>query len=205
MFVIFVVLFIFAGLAFYFYRRSVALESQKQLPPGFQSAGEFTPASALSSEAEGSLASLKIGDIVSYFDQDFVVEGKIDYNEDGWPWTCFMLVDGKNVRWLAIEEDDQLDVSLWEKIDLDLGQSPPEFIDYEGERFRLVEHGSARVAQTGQTGRRTGLNMEYFEYEGTSERGLSVEKWGREIEVSIGQSINPYSLEILPGGGTSFT
>jgi len=188
----------------FFFQQAKKMESQRQLPPGFQNAGEFKPVSELSSD-EPSIANLKIGDIVTYFDQDFVVEGRIDYNDEGWPWTCFMLVDGDDVRWLAVEEDDQLEVSLWQKTDIKLEGEPPEFIEFEGEKFRMVERGKARVAQTGQTGRRSGLNMEYFEYEGTSDRGLSVEKWGREIEVSVGHDINPYSLEILPGGGTSFT
>src|SRR5690606_5121116 len=90
---------------------------------------------------ERNIKNLQIGDIVTHFDQDFVVEGRIDYNDSGWPWTCFMLVDGDDVRWLAVEEDDQLEVSIWQETDVVLHGSVPEFIEFEGERFRMVERG----------------------------------------------------------------
>lgn len=154
--------------------------------------------------AERSVTNLHLGDIVTHFGVDYVVEGRIDYNDSGWPWTCYMLVDGDNVRWLAVEMDDTLEVSIWEEIDMTLPANPPSVIEYEGQRFKMVENGRATATQTGQTGRRAGLSVEYFEYESGGDRYLSVEKWGMETEVSVGQDINPYSLEILPGGGSSF-
>lgn len=187
----------------YFYKKTKSLENMKQLPPGFQSAGDFQPVTEVSGER--SIKNLQIGDIVTHFDQDFVVEGRIDYNDSGWPWTCFMLVDGDDVRWLAVEEDDQLEVSIWRETDVVIQGSVPEFIEFEGEKFRMVERGKARVSQMGQTGTRRGMEMEYYEFEGQGDRYLSVEKWGQDIEVSVGEDVNPYALEILPGGGTSFT
>lgn len=153
---------------------------------------------------EVNVNNLRIGDIVTFFGTDYVVEGCIHYDDSGWVWVCYMLVDGDNVRWLAVEFDDQLEVSLWQEIDLVLPPTPPHTIDYDGERFTLTESGRASATQSGQTGLRSGLSVEYFEYKGSGERYLSVEKWGMETEVSVGQDVNPYSLEILPGGGSSF-
>ena len=59
--------------------------------------------------AERSVTNLHLGDIVTHFGVDYVVEGRIDYNDSGWPWTCYMLVDGDNVRWLAVEMDDTVE------------------------------------------------------------------------------------------------
>ncbi|MEM1349973.1 MAG: DUF4178 domain-containing protein, partial [Myxococcota bacterium] len=75
----------------------------------------------------------------------------------------------------------------------------PEFVEYLGQRFRMTERGSARVNQQGHTGRKSGLNMQYFEYEGSGDEMLSVEKWGGDIEVSLGREIRPVELEIYPG------
>ena len=192
-------LFIAAIFAFMFYRKSLSSE-RAALADGKGVAGLIEGKRS----GDATITNLRMGDIVTYFDVDYVVEGRVDYNDSGWPWTCFMLVDGDDVRWLAVEEDDKLEVSMWEEIDMDLGTEPPKTIEYDGERFKQVENGRANVTQTGKTGRRAGMSCDYFEYEGSSERYLSVERWGMETEVSIGQDVNPYSLEILPGGGTSF-
>lgn len=186
-----------AVVSFVFYQKAVASERALEGGPGVAGLLEGKRS------GEATVTNLRMGDIVTYFGVDYVVEGRIDYNDSGWPWTTFMLVDGDDVRWLAVEEDDQLEVSIWEEIDLDLGSDPPKVIEYDGEQFRRGESGRATVSQTGKTGRRAGMSCDYFEYEGSGERSLSVERWGMETEVSIGQDVNPYSLEILPGGGNS--
>ena len=49
--------------------------------------------------------------------------------------------------------------------------------------------------------RRTSEKCEYFDYEGANGRVLSVEIWNGDIEVTVGEKINPRSLLILPGDG----
>ena len=201
-FLFLVILVGFAVFSFVMYQKAKKAEAQvnRMLPPGFDGNDGFTPVGQLEDKRDKvSVQNLRIGDIVSHFEQDFVVEGKLDYNDDGWTWTTFMLVDSDVVKWLAVEWDDQLEVSIWEEIDLNVPAQPPEFLEYEGERFKMVEKGKARVAQTGTTGRRQGLEASYFEYEGDGDRSISVEVWGGDVEVSIGEDINPYSLEIYPG------
>ena len=73
---------------------------------------------------------------------------------------------------------------------------------YQGVEFVMTERGQARVNQSGQTGRKTGLQMRYYEYEDDNdgELCLSVEVWGSsDVEISLGQDIYPDSLDILPG------
>ena len=191
----------FAVMSFVFYQKAKKLESQAgRLPPGYDGDG-FTSAGQLSGgkRDEVTAQNLRLNDIISYFGQDFIIEGKIDYNEDGWTWNEFMLVDGDVVKWLSVEMDDQLEVAIWEEIDVAVGQNPPEFIEYAGQKYRQVENGSARATQTGQTGRRAGQNMRYYEYEGSGDEEISVEIWGGDVEVSHGKKINPFSLEIYPG------
>jgi len=200
-FVFLIVLFGVMVASFVFYRRSVEMERRQQLPPGY-GGGSFTPAGQLPGPSQGgnNLMNLKLGDIVSYFGSDYTIEGRLNYWEDGDTWLTYMLVDGDDVCWLSVEEDDMLEVSMWREVrDLHLSAPLPEFIEYRGERYRMVERGQARVNQQGRTRNKTGLQMEYYEYESPSEQGLSVEKWGNEIEVSIGEEINPVALEIFPG------
>ena len=43
---------------------------------------------------------LAIGDVVSYLGQDFLVEGKLIYNQEGFEWQEFRLVDGEAAEWI---------------------------------------------------------------------------------------------------------
>lgn len=196
-----------AGASFFFYRKAKQMERQ-QLPSGYGGGGGFTPAGQLPGPTGGSgnnLMNLRVNDIVSYFGTDYIIEGKLNYWEDGYTWVTYMLVDGDDVQWLSVEEDDMLEVSMWQEVrDLHLRAPLPEFVDYQGDRFRMVERGQARVNQQGRTGNKTGLQMEYYEYEGDGEEMLSVEKWGNEIEVSYGREINPAALDILPGDAIEY-
>lgn len=188
--------------SFIFYSKAKKLEKQQESGDRRQLPG---PDRQLDADAPRTVMNLQVGDIVSYLGADYMVEGRLDYDDEGWTWVTYMLVDGAQIRWLSVEEDDQLEVSLWDEANLDLSGKPPEFLEYEGQRFKMVEWGTARVSQTGKTGRKAGLNMEYFEYEGQGDRYLSVEKWGNEIEVSVGEDINPYGLELYPGDTSSFS
>lgn len=200
MLVLIVMMIVISGVSFFFFMQARKAERQ-QLPPGY-AGGTFTPAGQLPGPSRGgnNLMNLRLNDIISYFGTDYMIEGRLNYWEDGYTWITYMLVDGDDVKWLAVEEDDRLEVSMWEEIkDLRLSAPLPEFIDYAGERYRMNERGTARVNQQGKTGSKTGLQMEYFQYESDEGDEISVEKWGGDIEVSRGKEINPVALEIFPG------
>ncbi len=194
-----------AGMSFFFYSRAKKLEQQQQLPPGY--AGTFTPARQLPGGQGGSvheiggvnMMNIPLGSIVSHFGTDYIVEGRLTYWEEGDTWITYMLVDGTNKRWLSVNEDEGLEVSLWDPIHLPLQNPPPEMIEHQGQRFRMIERGEARISQDGKTGNKTGMEAEYFEYEGEGDSLISVERWGSKLEASIGKVINPAELDILPG------
>jgi len=188
------------------YRKSRDMERQQQLPSGYGGgAGGFQPAarqltSSMADSGGRDVLNLRVNDLVEYFGTMYTVEGRLDYWEDGYTWVTYMLVDGDEIVWLSAEDDDKLEVSLWNEVeDLYLTEPIPEFVEYMGQRFRMTERGNARVNQQGRTGRKSGLNMQYFEYEGSGDEMLSVEKWGGDIEVSMGREIRPIELEIYPG------
>ena len=190
----------FGSMAYYFYRKTKLMEREHA-----QLTGESQPAGYLESEREKvTVDNLRIGDIVSYLGSDYMDEGHLEYDEDGWTWDTFMLKDGGDVKWLSVEWDDELEVVLWTELeDFEIDAHPPETIEYQGEVFTREESGGASVTRHGQTRRRNDVRMEYFEYEGANDSLLSVEKWGSDIEVSLGQPLNPYGLDIYPGSGSS--
>ena len=187
--------------SFMAYRKAKALESQQQLPSGYGNQG-FTPVERQldTDNVNLTMTSLRINDIVSYFGTDYIVDGRLDFWEDGYTWVTYMLVDGDEVKWLSAEEDDRLEVTLWEEVDDLVLHDAPEYIEYRGMNFRMTERGSARVTQKGRTKNKQGLNVEYYEYEAQGDEWLlSVERYAGSYEVSFGKQIRPEALEILPG------
>lgn len=191
----------FAGLAFYLWRQNQALKGEQK-----QVTGESGASGYLEAERESvTVDNLRIGDIISFMGQDFMVEGHLLYDDEGWTWDTYMLKDGDDIRWLSVEWDDEREVSIWDELEgFEIEFPPPDEITHDGEVFAVDEKGSARAEHQGQTRRRQGARVEYVEYSGSNERSLSVEKWGGDIEVSIGREINAYGLEIFPGDATSF-
>ena len=186
----------FASVGFVFYVRGLENKNdramiQGDLPPNrllTDSSGERTP------------LNLQINDIVSHFGDDFIVEGRMDYWEEGAQWVTYMLVDGDITRWMSAEEDDRLEVALWEDVkDLHLEYPPPRELDYAGKTFYMTEASTARVSRQGRTGNRTSLSVDYAQFSADDGEMLSVEDWGGRVEVSIGREINPAGLDILPG------
>ena len=189
-----------------FFQKSKKLESQQMLPPGYGGGGGggFTPAGQLPPgqdlNSPRGLMNLKLNDIISYYGTDYTIEGRLDFWEDGYTWITYMLVDMDDIKWLSVEDDDSLEVSLWEEVkDVPVSQPFPETVDYRGQTFRMQERGKARVNQKGRTGNKTGLQVEYYEYESREGEKMSIEKWGPEVEVSIGRDIRPDDLDIFPG------
>ncbi|MEO0853391.1 MAG: DUF4178 domain-containing protein, partial [Cyanobacteria bacterium J06648_11] len=45
-----------------------------------------------------SIFELRVGDIVQYGNRDWVVEGKLLYDDDGFTWLEYMLQDGDDIR-----------------------------------------------------------------------------------------------------------
>ncbi|MGF1536902.1 MAG: DUF4178 domain-containing protein [Elainellaceae cyanobacterium] len=151
-----------------------------------------------------SIFDMRIGDIVQYAGRDWVVEGKLVYNDDGFSWLEYMLQDDNDIRWLSVEEDDWVTVSLLNSVNsLDVSTTPPQELTFEGVAYRRVESGTAQMRREGNPRRPDIEQCRYFDYEGPEDRVLSVEDWDGDIEVTAGTVIAPRSLVILPGQGNS--
>lgn len=165
---------------------------------------EGAPPQASLPTAARTVFDLQVGDIVQYLATDWVVEGRLDYNDNGYTWMEYLLQDGDRLSWLSVEEDDRVEVALLEvTTDLELGAEPPRQITYLGDAYRRVEAGVAMMSRIGQTRQRQAEKCRYFDYEGPDDKVLSVEIWSDEPEVTVGKRIRPSSLTILPGQGRS--
>ncbi|MEM9135942.1 MAG: DUF4178 domain-containing protein [Cyanobacteria bacterium P01_F01_bin.42] len=151
-----------------------------------------------------SIFNLQVGDIVQYRTEDWVVEGVLTYSEDGFDWVEYLLQEGDRIRWLSVEEDDMVEVSMQEPVqDLYLQARPAEEIRYKNVDYRLVESGKASMTRVGNTLQRQAQTCRYFDFEGPDNKVLSVEDWDGDWEVTCGESISVTDLTLLPGEGKS--
>lgn len=151
------------------------------------------------------LFDLHIGDIVQHKGTDWAVEGKLIYDQDGFIWQEYLLQDGLRRVWLSVEEDDWLEVALMEPTKLlnISSTEPPQELEFQGDAYRCVESGTARMTRMGEVSRPQAEQCRFFDYEGPDEKLLSVEDWSGELEVTVGKKILPRDINILPGDGAS--
>lgn len=147
---------------------------------------------------------LQLGDIVEYMGRDWVVEGKLVYNDDGFIWLEYLLQDQQEIRWLSVEEDDRVELSwLQPTRNLDIPRNPPNPLTFDGETYRCIDSGTAKMEREGSVLNRQAEQCRYFDYESEDGKLLSVEDWNGEIEVTYGEAITPSALSIYPGEGES--
>jgi Domain of unknown function (DUF4178) len=145
---------------------------------------------------------LEIGDIVQHMGIDWVVEGRLTYQVGAYYWYEYLLQDKDKIAWLSVEEDDRVEVALLEPTNqLDVSKDPPPELNFAGEIYTCTDSGKARMTRTGLTMKRTAEKCQYFDYESTDRKVLSIEIWDGDVEVSVGEKITPRSLTILPGDG----
>lgn len=145
------------------------------------------------------ISNLITGDVVSIESTDYVIEGLIVYNDSGWKWREYKLKDGHSTYWLSVEEDDDLEISLFKEISPFI-KSPEDKIVYEGKEYFMYEGSDARVEYVqGKISLQTGSPLDYFEYADKKDTAyLSVEIWDGEIEMSVGRKIPSYLVEVYP-------
>ena len=151
----------------------------------------------------GDVRKLAPGDAVAYDGTDFLVDRTMHFDEDGFTWKEHMLSDAVTGRklWLSVEDDDGLEVAVWERLpaaDLEPG---PASLTHDGVTYQREERGTARfrVEQTGGATSESGT-MEYAEY-AAGDRLLAFERYGTGgWEVSTGHPISEHALDVYPRG-----
>lgn len=148
---------------------------------------------------------LKVSDVVHHEGRDYIVEGTLRFDEGGFRWDEHRLVDGSDSLWLSVEDDEGLEVVVWERLRGAQLEPGPATLEHDGVTYELDERGKADFTSQGSTGAAGGGTAEYADYARGDQR-LSFERFGREDggwEVSVGSRISEHALDIYPSGTTS--
>lgn len=145
---------------------------------------------------------LKVSDVVNYEGRDYIVEGTLRFEQGGFRWQEHRLVDGPHSLWLSVEDDEGLEVVVWERLRGAALEPGGERIEHDGVSYELDERGRANFTSEGTTGAPGGGKAEFVDYTSGSRR-LSFERYGDDggWEISVGHTISEHALDIYPGRG----
>ncbi|GAA4284603.1 DUF4178 domain-containing protein [Brevibacterium daeguense] len=142
------------------------------------------------------------GDLLEFGNDKYFVRGSLRISEGGYTWTehFFQADSSAQRRWLTVEEDPDLQLSIWQdRPELDI-EPKSNRIEIDGTAYELVEHGTASYRSEGTTGLKPTGALDYVDYEAADGRHLSFERYDHgRWEVSTGEPIAPGSFTIYPG------
>lgn len=160
---------------------------------------------------ERGVADLRVDDVLTIDGVDFLVEGLINYDEDGHRWVGARVVDGGDVKWLVIgieraggamrllTQDDATQISGY----------PPEVLVIGETRYALDKRGAATCALHGDLGALGALKKDrpdghverarWWLYSAPGDDTLLLEQWGSDYRVLRGKKVGEGTMELIPG------
>jgi hypothetical protein len=186
-----------AGAAVVYFRgRRKEAESGPPSPTGLQQAPAPEPMGGIEARA------LKLGDVVNHDGHDWIVEGTLRFEQGGFRWAEHRLVDGTDSLWLSVEDDEGIELILWERLRGATLEPGPGTLEHGGVAYELDERGKANYTSEGVTGATGGGKAEFADYVKGDER-LSFERYGDGggWEISVGRVISEHALDIYPSRG----
>jgi hypothetical protein len=187
-----------AGGAVVYFRGRKATAAGPAAPAGLPQAPAPEPMGGVEARA------IKVGDVVNHDGHDYIVEGTLRFNQGGFRWDEHRLVDGAASVWLSVEDDEGIEIVVWERLrgaDLEPG---PGKLEHGGISYALDERGKANFTSEGTTGAPGGGKAEFADYV-SGDRRLSFERYGGEDggwEISVGSVISEHALDIYPSSGS---
>lgn len=169
--------------------------------------------------ATRTIRELRAGDVITFETRDYLVEGVVDYEEDGHRWSAGRLVDGGDEHWLVVglERGGALVARLLrEDPEVEMSGYPPDVLAAGGLRYTHERRGTATARLSGNTGlgglgrsggagKGAGQGMASVErcrwwlYEAPGDDTLLVEQWSDVYRVVRGKKVSPTLLELMPG------
>lgn len=185
-----------------------ASERRKALPGG---APRALP-SGRDDKLERTVRELRVDDVLTIDGNDFLVEGMINYDEDGHRWTAARVVDGSDVRWLVvgIERAGAGSMRLLTQDEAtQISGYPPEVLVVGEVRYTLDKRGAATCALHGELGPLGALKKgrpdghveraRWWLYTAPGDDSLLLEQWGADYRVLRGKKVNEGTIEMIPG------
>lgn len=187
----------------------IAMRDRKKLPSG---GGQKLLSDGKDKLIERGLRDLRVDDVLTMDSKDFLVEGLIQYDEDGHKWIGGRVVDGGVVHWLVIgierasasstrmlQQDDSTPITGY----------PPEAIVIGEVRYVLDKRGAATCHLHGDVGGLAGLKKDrppghvercrWWLYGAPGDDTLLVEQWGSDYRVLRGKKVVDGTIELIPG------
>ena len=157
------------------------------------------------------IVDVKVNDVVDYYMKSWEVqeEGEYDWGNNEFSKE-FKLNSGDEILYLSILEDDELELTIfqkikWSDIEGDLRSivnqynEPPKELIKGGVKYHLADHGMARYCSI--TKDTDWSNFSYWDYEDDSEDKLiSIESWDGDFEISAGEYVEPFEFSVFRKG-----
>jgi hypothetical protein len=161
---------------------------------------------------ERGVAELRVDDVLTIDGKDFLVEGTINYDEDGHRWIGARVADGSDVQWLVVGieragtgamrllvQDESTQISGY----------PPEVLVIGDVRYTLDKRGAATCALHGDLGALGALQKDrpeghverarWWLYGAPGDDTLLLEQWGSDYRVLRGKKVGDGTIELIPG------
>jgi hypothetical protein len=184
-------------------------ERRKSLPGG--SSARALPAAG-DKLLERTARDVRVDDVLTIDGKDFLVEGLINYDEDGHRWTGARVVDGSDVKWLIaglertgggamrlLAQDETTQISGY----------PPEVLVIGDVRYALDKRGAANCALHGDVGPLGALKKDrpeghverarWWLYSAPGDDTLLLEQWGTDYRVLRGKKVSEGTIDLIPG------
>ena len=169
-----------------------------------QQAQRRTPRDPLAPEVGtgGDPLTIRAGDILEFGDDKCFVRGSLILSMGGSTWKehFFQSDTTTSRRWLTVEEDPDLQMSVWhDRPDWELTPHA-KTLTVEDTTYEMVEKGSGSYTSEGTTGLKSQGGFDYVDYESPQGHMLSFERFDHgPWEVSTGETVTPGSFTIYPG------
>jgi hypothetical protein len=175
-----------------------ALRAKREPAP----APPAVPKDPFASEGDttGDPRTIKAGDMLDWGAERTWIRGTLRLAEGGFTWAeHFLEVEGGK-RWLSVEEDPDVQLSLWTgRPDVELTPHS-KTLEFEGATYKLQEKGTAAYRSEGTTGLKAEGGCDYADYESDDGRMLSFERFDHGgWEASTGTKVLAGSFTIYPG------
>lgn len=184
---------------------------RKQLPAGSDGQKQLTagPGGDL---MERTVRDLRVGDILTIDSKDFVVEGAINYDEDGHRWVAGRCVDASDTRWVLVGLERTGSSStrlLTQDESTQISGYPPEALVIGDTKYALDKRGTATASLRGDVGPLGAMKSgrpeghtercRWWLYSAPGDDTMIVEQWGSDYRVLRGKKVGDSTIELMPG------
>jgi hypothetical protein len=187
----------------------IAVNERRKSLPGSGAAAALPPGDKL---LERGVGDLRVDDVLTIDGKDFLVEGMINYDEDGHRWTCARVADGSDVKWLLVGIERVGGSStrlLAQDESTQIAGYPPEVLVIGEVRYALDKRGAATCALHGDLGPLGALKKDrpdghverarWWLYSAPGDDTLLLEQWGSDYRVLRGKKVVEGTIELIPG------